>query len=54
VEVLISGGGFANCIEEYLHWLYAYFEHEIGCGGGSGDGGGSLGTKRWRSYYAIS
>jgi hypothetical protein len=40
VEVLTHGGGFGNCIKEYLHQFYAKFEHKLHYGGGSGDSGG--------------
>jgi hypothetical protein len=26
--------------KDYLHRFYTYFEHEMGCDGGSGDSGG--------------
>ena len=36
MEVLVSDGGFASDIEEYLHRFYTDFEHELRSGGGSG------------------
>jgi hypothetical protein len=42
VEVLVSSGGFANGIEEYLHRFSNEFEHKLQYGGGSGDSGGSF------------
>jgi hypothetical protein len=32
----------------YLHQPYAIFEHEIGCGIGSGDSGDIFSTLKWR------
>ena len=36
IEIFVHGGGIRYRIQEYIHRFYTHFEHEMGCGGGSG------------------
>ena len=40
MEVSDFDGGFANSIKKFSPPLFRKFEHELHCGGGSGDSGG--------------